>query len=174
MIWCHIHPIHNTLDHRPLRVLIISVADDFEIISAKNIKYLHKWEFNNWIELKTLWLKGKLLIMSNFPFCHNVFKSRLQHLRRNASASGKGLTVPHIHKLSEVSAADGIQNHRRGLRRKLLTISLLPHYFQLYIIIFVWYKFFKLFTECHRTRLVQISCIIKLIKNLIPLTVAGI
>ena len=30
-------------------------------------------------ELKTLWEKEKLLHLSNFFFCHNVFKSHLLH-----------------------------------------------------------------------------------------------
>ena len=46
------------------------------------------------IKLKTLWPKVKLLIMSNFTFGHNVFKSRLLLLRRNASAGGNGLLTP--------------------------------------------------------------------------------
>ena len=40
--------------------------------------------------LKTLWQKVKLLIMSNFTFCRNVFKSRLQQRRHKASVYGKG------------------------------------------------------------------------------------
>ena len=38
-----------------------------------------------------MWPKEKLLIMSNFTFNHNVFKSRLLLLRQKASACGKGL-----------------------------------------------------------------------------------
>ena len=41
--------------------------------------------------MKTLWPTGKLLIMINFTFGHNVFKSRRLLLRQNASESGKGL-----------------------------------------------------------------------------------
>ena len=34
----------------------------------------------------------KLLVLSNFSFCHNVFKSCLQQRRQKASVCGKGLT----------------------------------------------------------------------------------
>ena len=38
--------------------------------------------------------KGEIAdIMSNFSFCHNVFKSRLLLLRQHASAGGKGYTI---------------------------------------------------------------------------------
>ena len=49
-------------------------------------KYLYKWKFNYWIKLQILLQKKKLLIMSNFTFCHNVFKSR-----QIVSACGKWL-----------------------------------------------------------------------------------
>ena len=52
---------------------------------------LYKWKFDYWIKLKTLWQKEKLLIMSNFSFCHNVFKSHLLQMRQKASSSGKWL-----------------------------------------------------------------------------------
>ena len=42
-------------------------------------------------KVESLWQKEKLLIMSNFPFNHNVFKSRLLQTRQNASTSGKRL-----------------------------------------------------------------------------------
>ena len=44
---------------------------------------------NNWKRLKTLWQREKLLIMSNFSFCPNVFKSRLLQMRQKASLCGK-------------------------------------------------------------------------------------
>ena len=43
--------------------------------------------------MKTLWPKQKLLIMSNFTFGHNVFKSRLLLLRQNAEKVGKGFNI---------------------------------------------------------------------------------
>ena len=53
--------------------------------------------------LKTLWQKEKLLIMSNFSFCHNVFNSfqlLCFHYRKLSSAAdllyvGKGLSCRH-------------------------------------------------------------------------------
>ena len=44
---------------------------------SKNIKNLNKCLCNQWIELKTLSQKEKLLIMNTFSCCHNVFKSCL-------------------------------------------------------------------------------------------------
>ena len=46
----------------------------------------------NKVENINFWPKEKLLIMSNFTFAM-LFKSRLLHLRQNASAGGKGLTM---------------------------------------------------------------------------------
>ena len=46
--------------------------------------YLKEW--------KTLWQKELLLIMSNFFFCHNVFKSCLLQRCQKASTFGKRLT----------------------------------------------------------------------------------
>ena len=40
----------------------------------KNMKNLHKWALYRLIELKTLLVKEKLLIISNFFIWHNVFK----------------------------------------------------------------------------------------------------
>ena len=37
-----------------------------------------KWEFLHGLFLKTLWLKTKLLIASNFSFCYNEFHDRPQ------------------------------------------------------------------------------------------------
>ena len=55
----------------------------FELFFKRNYCY--------WIELKTLWQKGKLLVLSNFYFWHNVFKSRLLQRHQRASLCGKGL-----------------------------------------------------------------------------------
>ena len=43
------------------------------------------------IEEKTLWEKEKLLVMSNFFFSHNVFKSCLSLMRQNEYSRSKGL-----------------------------------------------------------------------------------
>ena len=52
---------------------------------CKNMKTLYKCKNNNLIKLKTFWK------LSNFYFCHNVFKSRLLHMYQKASICGKGL-----------------------------------------------------------------------------------
>ena len=44
-------------------------------------------------KLKTLWQKKKLLVLSNFSFWHDVFKSRLLQMRENAPLGGKGLNI---------------------------------------------------------------------------------
>ena len=43
--------------------------DNYDIINKANRGYSYL------IEKKTLWKKEKLLVMSNFSFSHNVFKS---------------------------------------------------------------------------------------------------
>ena len=48
----------------------------------------YKWKFNYQKELKILWQKEKLLIMSNFFICHNLFKSR-----QNAPVGWKGWKI---------------------------------------------------------------------------------
>ena len=67
----------------------------------KNLEKLHKGKYNNQIKLKPLWQKVKLLIMSNFTFCRNVFKSRLQQRRQKVSVCGKRVNA---------SAADDFWN----------------------------------------------------------------
>ena len=51
---------------------------------CKHMEYHLTFKLNYWIELKTLWQNEKLLIMSNFFFCHNVFESCLLHMHQNA------------------------------------------------------------------------------------------
>ena len=52
--------------------------------------FFEKKGYHYWKELKTLWQKKKLLVLSNFYFCHNDFKSHLLQMRHNASASAGG------------------------------------------------------------------------------------
>ena len=42
-------------------------------------------------ELKTLWEKKKLLVMSNFSLSHNIFKGLVLQTRKNQGLFGKGL-----------------------------------------------------------------------------------
>ena len=69
-----------------------SAADDFENV------YLKIWKISISVgiiienKLITLWQKEKLLVLSNFSLCHDVFKCRLLQMRQNASIGGKGLT----------------------------------------------------------------------------------
>ena len=65
-------------------------ADDIKNILAKMNKNSIYKGFIIKIELKVLWQKEKLLMMSNFSFCHNVFKSRLmQRLQKAYIYEGK-------------------------------------------------------------------------------------
>ena len=41
--------------------------------------------------VEVVWQTEKLLVLSNFSFCHNFFKSRLLQWRRKASTSWKGV-----------------------------------------------------------------------------------
>ena len=59
---------------------------------GKIMENLRKWKFIYWIHLKTLWLKEKLLMMSNFSFCNIVFKSYLQQMCKSVG-SRKGLNT---------------------------------------------------------------------------------
>ena len=51
---------------------------------------MDKWVYNC-LELKTLWEKEKLLVMSNFSFSHNVLKSYLLGMRQNEYLWSKGI-----------------------------------------------------------------------------------
>ena len=55
-------------------------------------KNMNKWGYSYLIELKTLWEKEKLLVTSNFPFSHYVFKSCLLLMRQNEYLWSKGLS----------------------------------------------------------------------------------
>ena len=52
---------------------------------------MDKWGYNYLIEKKTLWEKEKLLVMSNFSFSHNVFKSCQLLMRQTQYLRSKGL-----------------------------------------------------------------------------------
>ena len=54
---------------------------------------MDKRGYNYLIELKTLWEKEKLLIMSNFFFFHNVFKRCQMTMHQNEYLWSKGLTL---------------------------------------------------------------------------------
>ena len=53
---------------------------------------MDKWEYSYLIELKTLWEKEKLIVMSNLSFSHNVFKSCLLLKRQNEYLWSKKLS----------------------------------------------------------------------------------
>ena len=61
----------------------------------KNICCRRIWKslqmISYWIQLKTLWQNSKLLNMSNFSFCHNVFRCRLLQRRQHLSVCVKGI-----------------------------------------------------------------------------------
>ena len=54
---------------------------------------MDKWVSIYLIELKKFGEKEKLLVMSNFSFSHNVFKSCLLLMRQNEYLWSKGLTL---------------------------------------------------------------------------------
>ena len=58
---------------------------------GKNTENLSKWNYNDWKKLKTKWQKEKLLVLSNFSFCHNVFKSCRLQRRQKRSICGNEL-----------------------------------------------------------------------------------
>ena len=51
---------------------------------------MDKWRCSYLIEHKTLWVKEKLLVTSNFSFSHNVFKSYLLLMCQNEYLWSKG------------------------------------------------------------------------------------
>ena len=46
-------------------------------MSTKNMEHIYNCRNNYWKKLKTLWQMEKLLVLSNFSFCHDILKSRL-------------------------------------------------------------------------------------------------
>ena len=57
----------------------------------KNMSKYEQMGYNYLIEWKTFWEKKKLLVMSNFSFYNNVFKSCLLLIRKNEYLWSKGL-----------------------------------------------------------------------------------
>ena len=56
----------------------------------KDIENLYKWKVINWIELKSLWHKEKLLILCKVSFYHNYFVIHLLRMSEIASAVRQG------------------------------------------------------------------------------------
>ena len=58
-----------------------------------NLRKMEESYPNRW---KTLWVKEKLLITSNFSFSHSVFKRLVSQGRQKVSLSGNGLTLARL------------------------------------------------------------------------------
>ena len=69
-----------------------SAADVFKHILSKKKISIIEWITYDW-KWKTLWQEEKLLIMSNFPFCHNVFKYDLLQSPKKTYVCEKGLRL---------------------------------------------------------------------------------
>ena len=92
-IECAVHTltlsdIHKFCSRRPWKQL------------GKNRKKLYKCRYNYWKELKTLRQKKKLLVLSNFYFCHNVVQSRRLHIRQKVSVCEKGFKSKETRQIS--------------------------------------------------------------------------
>ena len=59
----------------------------------RDVKNMDKWGYSYLIELKTLWEKEKLLVMSNFSFSQNVVNSCLLLMHQNEYLWSKGLNI---------------------------------------------------------------------------------
>ena len=88
-------------------------VNTFKLNPVYNIlsKFNNKWRYNNWKKMKTLWQTEKLLVLSNFCFCHDVFISRRLYMRQNASASGKWINV-YFHFDKANMYVTGINNYK--------------------------------------------------------------
>ena len=77
----------RTADIKPFPTYSKSAADDFENDYAKI------WKISIIVGTITgkSWKHWQKVVLSNFSFCHNVFKSRLLQMRQNASIGRKGL-----------------------------------------------------------------------------------
>ena len=76
-IWTlsHTQCYFRSLPHRSQHILSRQLWKHL----GQNMGNLNKWKYYYWIDLKTLWQKQKLIIMSNyFSILHNVFLNRLQ------------------------------------------------------------------------------------------------
>ena len=71
------------------------------------------------IEKKTLWEKEKLLVMSNFFFPHNVFKSCLLLICQNEDLWSKGLNYME----SEDYMCNSLSNDRKLVLAKLTKLK---------------------------------------------------
>ena len=57
-------------------------------LTDDSFKFENVWKFSKWY--KTLWVKEKLLVASNFSFFHNVFKRIVLQTRKNKGLFRKG------------------------------------------------------------------------------------
>ena len=87
--------------------LTLSETTNFSLPSSKSLQIT----ISNFIEMvvsspkrsKTLWHKGKLLIMNNFSFCHSVLNRFLLQIRENKALFRKGLATT-LHPFSQKKA----------------------------------------------------------------------
>ena len=86
-----------------------------------------------------MWQKDKFIVMSNFIFGHNVFKSRLLLLHHNASAAGKALT------LSDASAADDICKHCS--KRSNCSYRSFSPFAKMFSTLFIYILFVQIFSK---------------------------
>ena len=94
---CPLHKESECVSSRELITLFahtIFLQQTALITSGQKCKNLCKRIYYYLFKLKTLWLKEKLLHLSNFFFSHNVFKSCLLQRRQKASICVKGLRTP--------------------------------------------------------------------------------
>ena len=80
-------------------------------------------KFSNKV-VKTLWEKEKLLVTSNFPFSHSVFKRLLLQTRKKKGLFGKGLIPVCLHL---VSVGSYIVFKRKFSCLTLLRLIFFPH-----------------------------------------------
>ena len=86
---------------------------------------------------KTLWEKEKLLVTSNFPFSHSVFKRLTSQGRQKVSLCGNGLTKNPIK-----------MKNPKGIPKNALIIS---HQFLFFFIFLLILKIFKCVLTLYHT-----------------------
>ena len=96
-MWCRRQGCHNTPTFFPQPLKSFPHIDAFWRLCSRQLWKFHGKNRENESTIieyvKILWQKEKFLIMSNWPFCHSVFKRCLLQMHQIATASWKRLKL---------------------------------------------------------------------------------
>ena len=115
-----------------------SAAGDFKNIFTKMLKISINKSLIKKKRVENIVAKVKLLVLSNFFFCHSVFKSRLLQMRQNAKIGGKWVivsSIPHEYRRLQMpfvkddfGKGEIVKNSNVCFTNKILTVYIISNY----------------------------------------------